>query len=248
MPQPKIVVITGAASGIGAATARLFADQGHHLVLLDVAFESPRPTSNDENDASALRLKVDVSQAQEVKTAIDHIITTLGQIDVLVNNAGVGTKEFVKTEHHDIDDWQRVIAINQTSVFYCMKYVLQQMTRQGFGNIINVASLAGLKASGYNLAYSASKFAVVGMTKSAALEYGSQNIRINCVCPGYTESPLLESLFTMKPKLKKRLLQATPMGRYGQPEEIAEAILWLASENSKYITGQSIVIDGGLSL
>ncbi len=248
MPQPKIVVITGAASGIGAATSRIFADQDYRLVLLDVAYEQPQQASNNKNDTSTLHLKVDVSQAQEVNAAFQHIVDTYGRIDILVNNAGVGTKEFVKTEHHDLDDWQRVIAINQSSVFYCMKYVLPQMTQQGFGNIINVASLAGLKASGYNLAYSASKFAVVGMTKSAALEYGSQNIRINCVCPGYTKSPLLDSLFTMKPKLKERFLQATPMGRYGQPEEIAEAILWLASENSKYITGQSIVIDGGLSL
>ena len=122
------------------------------------------------------------------------------------------------------------------------------MSKQGFGNIVNVASLAGVKASGYNLAYSASKFAVVGMTKSAAIEYGRRNIRINCVCPGYTESPLLDSLFSIKPKLRDRFLQSIPMDRYGQPDEIAEAILWLSSDKSKFITGQSIILDGGLSL
>jgi len=129
-----------------------------------------------------------------------------------------------------------------------MKYAIQQMLVQGQGNIVNVASLAGLKASGKNLAYSASKFAVVGMTKSAALEYARNNIRINCVCPGYTQSAMLDDIFDLDEKMRQQLLNFIPMRRYGEPEEIAEAIVWLASDRTGYVTGQSITLGGGLSL
>lgn len=243
----EVVVITGAASGIGAATTALFAKENCRLVLMDLSYESSEKGPLTQSQGHP-KLKVDVSKPTEVQEALARVSKDFGKIDIIVNNAGVGTREFTKTENHSIDDWDRVISINQSGVFYCMKYALQQMTKQGSGTIVNVASLAGLKASGHNLAYSASKFAVVGMTKSAALEYGRQNIRINCVCPGYTDSPLLKSLFTLKPKLEERFRHATPMGRYGQPEEVAEAILWLASNKSKFITGQSIVLDGGISL
>jgi NAD(P)-dependent dehydrogenase (short-subunit alcohol dehydrogenase family) len=129
-----------------------------------------------------------------------------------------------------------------------MKLALEQMLKQGHGNIVNVASLAGLKASANNLSYSASKFAVVGMTKSAALEYGRKNIRINAVCPGFTHSALLEQLLSASPDMGDKLKRFVPMGRFGEAGEIAEAICWLASENSKFITGQTITLDGGTSL
>ncbi|MGI9551928.1 MAG: SDR family NAD(P)-dependent oxidoreductase, partial [Aurantibacter sp.] len=153
-----------------------------------------------------------------------------------------------KTAEHTHEDWHNVIAVNQTGVFYCMKAALQQMMKQGHGNIVNVASLAGLKASGYNLSYSASKFAVVGMTKSAALEYGRKNIRINAVCPGYTRSALLDQLLSSRSDMEDTLRRLIPMDRFGEASEIAEAIAWLASDNSKYITGQTITLDGGTSL
>jgi NAD(P)-dependent dehydrogenase (short-subunit alcohol dehydrogenase family) len=129
-----------------------------------------------------------------------------------------------------------------------MKVALKHMTVQGYGNIINIASLAGLKPSGNNLSYSASKFAVVGMTKSAALEYGSKNIRINAVCPGYTHSSLLDQLLSSRPDMEHKLKQMIPMGRFGEATEVAETVAWLALDNSKYITGQTITIDGGTSL
>jgi NAD(P)-dependent dehydrogenase (short-subunit alcohol dehydrogenase family) len=129
-----------------------------------------------------------------------------------------------------------------------MKVALRQMMQQGDGNIINIASLAGLKPSGNNLSYSASKFAVVGMTKSAALEYGSKNIRINAVCPGYTHSSLLDQLLASRPDMEAKLKQMIPMGRFGEATEIAETVAWLASDSSKYITGQTITLDGGTSL
>jgi len=140
------------------------------------------------------------------------------------------------------------IAVNQTGVFYCMQAALKQMMKQGHGNIVNVASLAGLVASGNNLSYSASKFAVVGMTKSAALEYGRKNIRINAVCPGYTHSALLDQLLAAAPDMSEKLKRFIPMGRFGEANEIAEAICWLASDQSKFVTGQTITLDGGTSL
>jgi NAD(P)-dependent dehydrogenase (short-subunit alcohol dehydrogenase family) len=166
----------------------------------------------------------------------------------MVNNAGIGGKHQLKTADHTHDDWHNVIAVNQTGVFYCMKVALKQMRSQGYGSMVNVASLAGLKASGNNLSYSASKFAVVGMTKSAALEYGGKNIRINAVCPGYIHSALLDQFLSMRPDMGDKLKRFIPMGRFGEAAEIAEAICWLASENSKFITGQTITIDGGTSL
>jgi len=166
----------------------------------------------------------------------------------MINNAGIGGENQRKTAEHTLEDWDNVIAVNQTGVFYCMKAALQQMMKQGHGNIINIASLAGLKPSGYNLSYSASKFAVVGMTKSAALEYGRKNIRINAVCPGYTHSALLDKLLASKPDMGETLKRLIPMDRFGEADEIAEAVAWLASDNSKYITGQTITLDGGTSL
>ncbi|MGB5648322.1 MAG: SDR family oxidoreductase, partial [Muriicola sp.] len=191
---------------------------------------------------------VDVTQFKEVENFVKQVVKEYGSIDVMVNNAGIGGKNQNKTAEHTLEDWHSVIAVNQTGVFYCMKVALQQMLLQGEGNIINIASLAGLKPSGNNLSYSASKFAVVGMTKSAALEYGRKNIRINAVCPGYTHSSLLDQLLASRPDMGERLKQMIPMGRFGEATEVAETVAWLASDSSKYITGQTITIDGGTSL
>jgi NAD(P)-dependent dehydrogenase (short-subunit alcohol dehydrogenase family) len=152
------------------------------------------------------------------------------------------------TAEHSFEDWNNVIAINQTGVFHCLKACLKHMMKAGNGNIVNMASLAGLKASGNNLAYSASKFAVVGMTKSAAMEYAPHNIRINAVCPSYTQTPMLDAVVEKQPGIDKKLLRFVPMGRFAEADEIAEAVIWLSSNQSKFITGQTITIDGGLSL
>jgi NAD(P)-dependent dehydrogenase (short-subunit alcohol dehydrogenase family) len=197
---------------------------------------------------NATAYQVDVTRYEEVEGLLNQVIKDHGSLDVLVNNAGIGGKNQKKTAEHTLDDWHNVIAVNQTGVFYCMKVALKQMMLQGHGNIINIASLAGLKPSGNNLSYSASKFAVVGMTKSAALEYGHKNIRINAVCPGYTHSSLLDQLLSSRPDMEQKLKQLIPMGRFGEASEVAETVAWLASENSKYITGQTITIDGGTSL
>jgi NAD(P)-dependent dehydrogenase (short-subunit alcohol dehydrogenase family) len=166
---------------------------------------------------------------------------------VIINNAGIGPN-LLRTHESSLEDWNRVIAVNQTGVFYCMKLALVEFLKQGGGTIVNIASLAGLKASPNNISYSASKFAVVGMTKSVAMEYATKNIRVNAVCPGYTESSLLDQLIAAKPDMDAILKSVIPMKRYGKAEEIAEAAVWLASDSTKFMTGQTITLDGGTSL
>ena len=248
--EDKVVIITGAGSGIGAATARLFGTHGATVVVSDINLESAKKIVDEIKKAggNASAIKTDVTKFEEVESLITDTVKECGRLDVMVNNAGIGGKQQLKTADHSHDDWHNVIAVNQTGVFYCMKVALKQMLAQGQGTMVNVASLAGLKASGNNLSYSASKFAVVGMTKSAALEYGRKNIRINAVCPGYTHSALLDQLLSVSPDMGRKLKRFIPMGRFGEANEIAEAICWLASENSKFITGQTITLDGGTSL
>ena len=248
--ENKVVIITGAGSGIGAATAELFGRHGAIVVASDINLESVQKVADKIKEAggTASAAKTDVTKFEEVKSLIADTVKEHKRLDVMVNNAGIGGANQKKTAEHTHDDWHKVIAVNQTGVFYCMQVALQQMTKQAYGTIVNVASLAGLKASGNNLSYSASKFAVVGMTKSAALEYGHKNIRINAVCPGYTHSALLDQLLSAREDMEEILKRYIPMRRFGEADEIAEAICWLASENSKFMTGQTITLDGGTSL
>jgi len=246
----KIVIVTGSGSGIGRATAELFGRYGAQVIVSDINMDNAQAVAEGilMNDGKAVAQKTDVTSFDDVAQLITNTKEKYGKIDVMVNNAGIGGKKQAKTAEHTLEDWHSVIAVNQTGVFHCMKLALGIMSDQGHGNIVNVASLAGLKPSGNNLSYSASKFAVVGMTKSAALEYGRRNIRINAVCPGFTESALLDQLLAVSPEMGDKLKRFIPMGRFGQADEIAEAICWLASDSSKFITGQTITLDGGNSL
>lgn len=245
----KIVIITGAASGIGKACAFQFAKKGATVVVADINLENAQKIVDEivTNQGNALPIKVNVAKFTDVEKLINTTVAEFGKIDIMINNAGIGPS-YLKTHEATLRDWDRVISVNQTGVFYGMKLALQQFLIQGYGNIVNVASLAGLKASSHNISYSASKFAVVGMTKSAAMEYASQNIRINAVCPGYTASPLLDQLRNTKPEMDAKLKSVIPMKRYAKPDEIAAAVLWLASDETQFITGQTITLDGGTSL
>jgi NAD(P)-dependent dehydrogenase (short-subunit alcohol dehydrogenase family) len=245
----KVVIVTGAGSGIGKATAIHFAKYGAKVVVSDINFESVKKVTEEivTNKGVALPIKANVAVFEEVENLISKTVDEFGQLDVIVNNAGIGPN-LLKTHESSLKDWNRVISVNQTGVFYCMKVALQQFLKQGHGNIVNIASLAGLKASPNNISYSASKFAVVGMTKSVAMEYATKNIRVNAVCPGYTESALLSQLINAKPEMDAILKSVIPMKRYGRAEEIAEAAVWLASDSTKFMTGQTITLDGGTSL
>ncbi|WP_378174685.1 SDR family NAD(P)-dependent oxidoreductase [Aquimarina sp. SS2-1] len=248
--KDKIVIVTGAGSGIGAATAKHFAKYQATVVVSDIKEGKAKSIADEINNGGgkAVVVAANVAKFEEVEQLINTTVEQFGQLDVIVNNAGIGPRKMTKTGEYSLEDWDSVIAVNQTGVFYCMKLALQQMMKQGHGNIVNLASLAGLKASLNNLSYSASKFAVVGMTKSAALEYATKNIRINAVCPGYTESALLSKLLSVRPDMDQMLKSVIPMKRYGLAEEIAEAVVWLASDSTKFITGQTITLDGGTSL
>ncbi len=242
MDSTKTVLITGAASGLGRAMAEAFYKEGYYLYLGDLN----KIEGFDHTNVYTQQL--DVTKYEELEKLIALAVKQHGHLDVIINNAGIGPRRLTKTADFSFKDWDSVIAVNQTGVFYGMRAALQQMTQQGFGNIINIASLAGLKASPNNISYSASKFAVVGMTKSAAMEYGSKNIRINAICPGYSKSALLDTMFKYKPELEDGLKQLIPFKRYGEAHEIADAAVWLASEKSSYMTGQCLTLDGGLSL
>ena len=245
----KIVIVTGAGSGIGKATAIHFAKHGAIVVVSDINLESAKKVAEEivTNGGKSRPIKVNVAKFEEVDNLIKATVEEFGRLDVIVNNAGIGPN-LLRTHESSLEDWDRVIAVNQTGVFYCMKLALVQFLKQGGGTIVNIASLAGLKASPNNISYSASKFAVVGMTKSVAMEYATKNIRINAVCPGYTESALLDQIIAAKPEMDAILKSVIPMKRYGKAEEIAEAAVWLASDNTKFITGQTITLDGGTSL
>ena len=245
----KIVIVTGAGSGIGKATAIHFAKHGATVVVSDreMATATEVMTHILTSGGKALAIAADVSNFEAVENLVAQTVKEYGRLDVIVNNAGIGPN-LLRTHESSLHDWDKVIAVNQTGVFYCMKVALVQFLKQGGGNIVNIASLAGLKASPNNISYSASKFAVVGMTKSAAMEYVTKNIRVNAVCPGYTQSALLDQLIAAKPEMDAILKSVIPMKRYGKAAEIAEAVVWLASDNTQFITGQTITLDGGTSL
>ena len=217
------------------------------MVLADISLEKMVDIA-DSIPMECMIQKTDVSQYDQMQSLVGAVIKKYGQIDVWVNNAGIGPTQMLKTADHSLQDWERVIAVNQSGVFYGMKVALPAMLKQGSGNIVNVASLAGLKASGNNISYVASKFAVVGMTKAAALEYAKKNIRINAVCPGYTDTNMLRQLLEVKPEIEDKLKNHIPMGRFGKATEVATAIGWLASDQTQFMTGQTLSLDGGTSL
>ncbi|MDC1262292.1 SDR family oxidoreductase [Polaribacter sp.] len=245
----KIVIVTGAGSGIGKATAIHFAKFGATVVVSDRQEAAAKEVVKIilEEGGKAISIPADVTSFEAVENLVAQTVKEFGRLDVIVNNAGIGPN-LLRTHQSTLKDWDKVIAVNQTGVFYCMKVALVQFLKQGGGNIVNIASLAGLKASPNNISYSASKFAVVGMTKSVAMEYATKNIRINAVCPGYTESALLTQLINAKPEMDAVLKSVIPMKRYGRAEEIADAVVWLASDNTQFMTGQTITLDGGTSL
>lgn len=247
--QNKIVLITGAGSGIGQVTAKLFADEGATVVVADISETGGQETVQQitDNNGNATFVQVDVSDYQDVEHLINTIVEQHGRLDIACNNAGIGHKQALRTAEHTLEDWDRVIAINQTGVFYCMKLELQQMMRQGGGCIVNTASIAGLRGLPNNLAYVASKHAVVGMTKTAAMEYARHNIRVNAVCPVFTVTNLFNPDAFPDASLPEKLKRGIPMKRFADPIEMAQAILWLSSEKAGFMTGHALPVDGGLT-
>lgn len=248
--KDKIILITGAGSGIGRVTALEFAKQGGIVVVSDINEKSGQETvqliENEEGKASFI--KTDVADFSEVEKMTNTIIKRYGRLDIAINNAGIGGA-MARTADIRLEDWERVMSINASGVFYCLKLQIQQMLKQGSGMIVNIASIAGLRALPNSLPYVASKHAVVGMTKTAAKEYASKNIRINALCPVFTVTPLFdpEKIEQAIPGLTDKFKAGIPMKRFADPIEMTNAILWLCSEKASFVTGLALKVDGGMT-
>lgn len=244
--EGKVGLVTGGTSGIGRDTAVLFAKAGAKIVVA-----GRREAEGEETDeliraagGDALFVKTDVSKASEVEALVQKAVEKFGRLDVAFNNAGV-EGVWVPIARQSEEDWDRTIDINLKGVWLCLKYEIRQMLKQGGGGaIVNMASVTGLVGSAGAAAYSASKHGVLGLTKSAALESAKNRIRINAICPAVVETPMGERLFG-SPAVHKQVIGLHPIGRLGRPSEIAEAVLWMCSDRASFMTGQSLVLDGG---
>ncbi len=242
----KVAFVTGAASGIGRATAVAFAAEGARVAILDRTEDALRDTADAVRNAGGevLVIACDVSKPEQVEAAIARTVETFGRLDVAFNNAGVENKAAPVAEI-ELDEWDRILDINLRGTFVCMKHELAQMVRQGSGVVVNTSSGAGVRGVAGGAAYAASKHAIIGLTKSAALDYAKSNIRVNAVLPGNIETPMMDR-FTGGHI--QNAIDLEPVGRLGKPEEIAEAVLWMSANLGAFVTGASISVDGGWSL
>lgn len=242
----KVAFITGASSGIGRATAIAFAEQGAHVVLADVLDDAGAGLANTLNSKgqSALFVKCDVAVEADIVSALDKTVKKFGRLDYAFNNAGVeGTPG--NTNQCTNENWDKTININLRGVWWCMKHEIPHLLKSGGGSIINCSSIAGLVGFDNIPAYVASKHGVIGLTKTAALEYAKQNIRVNAVCPGVIQTPMIDRFTHGEAQAARTLIEGEPVGRVGQPNEVASAVLWLSSPQSSFVTGHALAVDGG---
>ncbi len=245
----KVAFVTGAANGIGRATALAFAREGANVVVADISEQGNQETAHmiEELGGRAIAVRCDVTRSEDVKAALDKTIEVFGHLDVAFNNAG-SEQAITATADLTEEEWDRIVSINLRSVFLCMKYEIPLMLKQGSGAIVNTSSGAGVKGFKGQAAYVAAKHGVVGLTKAAALDYASQNIRINAVCPGIIDTPMMDRFSGGTKEGRQRVISQEPIGRMGQPEEIANAVVWLCSDAASFAIGHALVIDGGQTL
>jgi NAD(P)-dependent dehydrogenase (short-subunit alcohol dehydrogenase family) len=245
--ESKVALVTGAGSGLGLATVKAFAESGASVVLADWNEKAVRSTAEEltAQGHKALAIRCDVSDDAQVEAMVKETVATFGRLDAAYNNAGV-QNVLAETADSPRDDYDRVMAINLRGVWSCMKFELQQMRKQGSGAIVNCSSLGGLVGAAERGTYHAAKHGVLGLTKSAALEYAARGIRINAVCPGLIQTPMSDQMAAAgQADALKAMVKSVPMGRVGRPEEIADAVLWLSSAAASYVTGQALSVDGG---
>lgn len=253
--EGKVALVTGSASGIGRVTAQVFAREGARVVVsTDANIQGAEETVQLIRDAGgeATFIRCDVSRDREVETLVSKTVETYGSLDFAFNNAGVGPdgKRIPVVSIADCSEeiWDRTIDINLKGVWLCMKYEIRQMLRQKKGAIVNTSSVGGLKPVPGLGAYVASKSGIIGLTKTAAQEYATSGIRVNVICPGPTDRTLLvENMSSAHPEIRQKMLTEIPMGRLAEPEDMAEAVIWLCSDAASFITGHVMPVDGGMA-
>ncbi len=240
----KVALITGSARGIGKAIAVKLAQEGADIVIVDVNLELAEETAKEIEGMGrkSIAYKMDVTNLEEVEKTMEDVVNKMGKIDILVNNAGI-TKDNLMLRMKE-SDWDAVIAVNLKGVFNCSKAVLKYMMKQRSGKIINIASIIGLIGNPGQANYSASKAGVIALTKTMAKEIGSRNINVNAIAPGYIDTEMTRKL---PENIRQEMLKLIPLGRMGQPEDVANVAAFLASDDANYITGQVIVVDGGMT-
>ena len=244
--RDKVALVTGGSSGIGRATSLAFARQGARVAIADREPTGAAETARMIEDigGTATVFEIDVTKAAEVASLVERVVQTYGRLDCAFNNAGIGG-EVAKTADYPEEEWDRIIDVNLKGVWLCMKYEIPVMEKQGSGAIVNTASIYGLAGAAGYIAYNAAKHGVVGITRTAALEYATAGIRINAVCPGYIRTPMTQPGIDANPEFERKMVSQTPMGRMGMPEEIAEAVVWLCSDAASFVTGHTMTPDGG---
>jgi NAD(P)-dependent dehydrogenase (short-subunit alcohol dehydrogenase family) len=244
--ENRVALVTGAASGIGRATALALAAEGATVVVSDINTSGGEETTRLLVKAGhqAVFIPCDVTRAVQVESLIRRIVSSFGRLDCAVNNAGVGG-DMTPTDLREEATWDMIMNVNLKGVWLSMKYELAPMLEQSRGSIVNVSSAAGLVGFRHASAYSASKHGVIGLTRSAALEYARKNIRVNAVCPGFSDTPMVSEMNAANPKMVEATVNAIPMHRLGTAEEVAQAILWLCCDESSFVTGHALAVDGG---
>jgi NAD(P)-dependent dehydrogenase (short-subunit alcohol dehydrogenase family) len=236
--EGKVCVITGAASGIGAASAERFAEEGARVVGFDLAPDTP----------GELSIEVDVTDDDAVRDAYARVASELGRVDVLFNNAGISPDDDVSVLDTELEAWQRVQDVNLKSVFLCCKHGIPHLLEAGGGSVINTASfVAVLGAAASQISYTASKGGVLALSRELGVQFAGQGVRVNALCPGPVSTPLLQELFAKDPERAAKRLVHVPMGRFGEPRELANGALFLASDESSFVTATTFLVDGGLA-
>ena len=243
----KVTMVTGAAAGIGQASAEAFAKAGATTILVDINKPEPQTRKLTDEGFKAVAYGCDVSDTQAVKEMVDWIVATYGHLDAALNNAGIQTPQRPMAEITD-EEFDRTVAVDLKGVWNCMRYEIIQMLKQGGGAIVNTSSQGGVTGFPGQAAYIACKHAVIGLTRTAAIDYAAKGIRINAICPGAIRTPMAEELIRRNPNLEQELIRDIPAGRLGKPEEIANAVLWLCSPQASFVDGHALLVDGAFSI